>query len=108
MLNKKYKLLLTELCIIAVMEKVFNAHERRGTIRAYQIGSMLRSLNPELAVDPEELKSQITTNDPDGVGNFDFDSFNRVALHFLLKQSRRESDGFISKHNIGLNDFPTL
>jgi hypothetical protein len=48
------------------MDKVFSANERRGYVRAYQIGAMLRSLNPELVVDPEELKSQIANNDPDG------------------------------------------
>jgi len=48
------------------MEKVFNTHERRGTVRAYQIGSMLKSMNPELAFDPEELKNQISSVDPEG------------------------------------------
>lgn len=48
------------------MEKVFHAHERRGCVRGYQIASMLRSLHPELQVDPEELKMQINANDPEG------------------------------------------
>jgi len=48
------------------MEKVFNANERRGTVRSYQIGAMLRSLNPDLAVDPEDLKNQISNVDPEG------------------------------------------
>lgn len=48
------------------MEKVFHAHERRGCVRAYQIGSMLRSLHADLVVDPEELKSQIALNDVEG------------------------------------------
>ncbi|ODM98642.1 Troponin C, isoform 2 [Orchesella cincta] len=88
-----------------LVEKVFNSYERRGYVRSYQLGSMLRALNPELALNDEDLRQRFTEFDTDNVGALDFDSFNRLALFYLVQQTRRESDGFAHKHLIRLNDF---
>ncbi|CAL8073438.1 unnamed protein product [Orchesella dallaii] len=88
-----------------LMEKVFHNYERRGQIRSYQLGAMLRALNPELALNDDDLRQRFTEFDTDNDGALDFDSFNRLALHYLVQQTRRESDGFAHKNLIRLNDF---
>lgn len=87
------------------MQKVFSSYERRGFVRSHQLGPMLHELNPELTPTEEELKKSFIEFDTERVGALDFDSFNKLALHYLLQHHRRESDGFIHKHLIRLNDF---
>lgn len=91
--------------LFPVMEKVFNSYERRGLVRSYQLGPMLRALNPELNPTEEELRQRFLEHDSDRDGALDFESFHELALQYLLQQTRRESDGFAHKHLIRLADF---
>jgi len=88
------------------MEKTFNTYERRGCVRTYQLGSMLRAMRPDLNVQQSELDSIVSRYDTQGEGKFDLDTFNKIATHFLVKQARRDSDSFIHKHHVYLSDFP--
>lgn len=87
------------------MEKVFNNYERRGLVRSYQLGPMLRALNPELNPTEDEIRQKFVELDSDRAGGLDFESFHQLALSYLLQHTRRESDGFAHKHLIRLNDF---
>ncbi|OXA48252.1 Trypsin eta [Folsomia candida] len=40
-------------------------------------------------------------------GKLDWGGFNKVAMHFFMKQSKKLQDQFIHKHEIGSSDFET-
>jgi hypothetical protein len=40
-------------------------------------------------------------------GGLDWDNFEKVMIHYLVKQSRKESNEFGHKNVIGLADFDT-
>jgi len=88
-----------------LMEKTFNTYERRGCVRTYQLGSMLKAMRPDLNIEQTELEAIAGEFDTDRQGKFDLDTFNKIAIRFLVKQARRESDSFIHKHEIYLTDF---
>ncbi|ODN06044.1 Troponin C [Orchesella cincta] len=90
----------------SVLEKTFSTYEKQGTVRSYQIGSMLKTLRPDVTIDEQELENVISLNDPDKTGKFDLIAFNKVALHFLVKASRQDADGFSHKHLVISKDFP--
>jgi len=87
------------------MEKTFNTYERRGCVRSYQLGSMMKAMRPDLNIQQSELDSVISQFDTDRQGKFDLDTFNKIAVHFLIKAARRDSDSFIHKKNVYLADF---
>lgn len=88
-----------------VMEKTFNTYERRGCVRSYQLGSMLKVMRPDINIEQKELDQVASRFDTDGQGKIDLETFNKIAVHFLCKQARRDSDSFIHKHQVYLPDF---
>lgn len=87
------------------MEKTFNTYARHGCVRAYQLGSMLKAMRPDITVPQAELDSIASRFDSEGQGKFDLETFNKIAVHFLIKAARKDSDSFIHKHQIYLADF---
>lgn len=87
------------------MEKTFNTYERRGCVRSYQLGSMLKAMRPDITIEQSELDSVASRFDTDGQGKIDLETFNKIAVHFLTKAARRDSDSFIHKHHVYLADF---
>ncbi|CAL8074157.1 unnamed protein product [Orchesella dallaii] len=90
----------------SALDKVFSTYEKQGTVRSYQVGSMLKTLRPDVPIDEQELENVLSLNDPDKTGKFDLTAFNKVAIHFLVKASRQDQDGFAHKHLIIGKDFP--
>ncbi|XP_021966334.1 uncharacterized protein LOC110861515 [Folsomia candida] len=89
-----------------LMEKVFNKHARKGSVKAEQITDMMMQMQPDWTFDTQEMANIIGVVDRKGTG-IDLEGFNKIALHFLLKQAKHDQDQFIHKHEIGSADFPS-
>jgi len=87
------------------MEKTFNTYQRRGEVRHYQLNSMLKVMRPDLNIQQSELDAAVSRFDTEGQGRINLDTFNKIAVHFLIKAARRDSDSFIHKHQVYLADF---
>jgi len=89
-----------------MMEKTFHHWAgRKGIVRSGVVLQMMKQMQPDWSFTSEELDNVIAENDKNGSGNIDLEGFNKIALHFLLKQAKQDFDGFIHKHEIGPKDF---
>jgi len=88
-----------------LLEKLFQAHSKEGLLKSTLIPNILREFNPEISYEEEDLQKRIGEYDLKGTGGLDYDSYSSVVLHYLLKQTKKESNEFGHKQNIGLADF---
>jgi len=88
-----------------LLEKMFSAHSRSGQIKSDLMPALLRELSGELSVNGTEIQSQIAG--PEYQDAVDYDTFQRIMLHFLVKKAKKESNEFAHKNVIGLTDFET-
>jgi len=88
-----------------LLEKLFQAHSRSGHIKSELMPNLLRELSADLNVNGTEIQSQISGTEFQE--NVDYDTFQRVMLHFLVKKAKKESNEFAHKNVIGLTDFET-
>ncbi|CAL8073996.1 unnamed protein product [Orchesella dallaii] len=88
-----------------LLEKMFLAHARSGQIKSELMPTLLRELAADLSVNGSEIQSQIPGLEyQDAV---DYDTFQNVMLHFLVKKAKKDSNEFAHKNVIGLADFET-
>jgi len=88
-----------------VIEKAFNRTERRGSIAPDEAKKLIAEMQPGFEIDPAELEKEVTSAERSGSGKVDWAGFNKVAMHFFMKQTKQLQDQFIHKHEIGSSDF---
>ncbi|OXA36952.1 uncharacterized protein LOC110862784 [Folsomia candida] len=88
-----------------VIEKAFNRTERRGSIAPDEVKKLITEMQPGWEINASELEQEIANAERSGTGKVDWGGFNKVAMHFFMKQSKQLQDQFIHKHEVGSSDF---
>ncbi|OXA54688.1 uncharacterized protein LOC110849996 [Folsomia candida] len=88
-----------------VIEKAFNRTERRGSVAPDEVKKLITEMQPGWEIDEAELEREIENAERSGSGKVDWGGFNKVAMHFFMKQSKQLQDQFIHKHEISSADF---
>jgi len=89
------------------LEKLFHDHAKSGIVDPSVVPTLLRDIDSEIAIDPEHIIEPVPEVDVSSVGEegLDWESFEKVMIHYLAKQSKKDSNEFAYKQDITLADF---